>query len=132
MRFSTEPAKFSLAVEPKLLPSTVSRLIVAGEPRVNVPMSQSSFVVSSSTYSTGAAVGYCDVQVRRPCGETPGKESVPVPGTETRACRQLSQTTLATSRTAARKLRAVFSYWVAIAQNCLILAKKFSIRWRSP
>ena len=75
MRFSTEPAKFSLAVEPKLLPSTVSRLIVAGEPRVNVPMSQSSFVVSSSTYSTGAAVGYCNVQVRRPCGETPGKES---------------------------------------------------------
>ena len=31
------------------------------------------------------------------------------PGFDTRACRQLSQTTLATSWTAARKLRAVFS-----------------------
>jgi hypothetical protein len=49
-----------------------------------------------------------------------------------RACRKLSQTTLATSWTAARKLRAVFSWRVAIARNCLILAKKFSIRWRSP
>ncbi len=51
---------------------------------------------------------------------------------DTRACHQLSQTMLATSRTAARKLRAVFSYRVAIARNCLILAKKFSIRWRAP
>ena len=51
-------------------------------------------------------------------------------GCRTRACHQLSQTTLATTRTAARKLRAVFSYRVAIARNCLILAKKFSIRWR--
>jgi hypothetical protein len=49
-----------------------------------------------------------------------------------RACHQLSQTTQATSRTAARKFRAVFSYRVAIARNCLILAKKFSIRWRAP
>ena len=48
-----------------------------------------------------------------------------------RACHQLSQTMLATSRTAARKLRAVFSYRVAIAGNCLILAMKFSIRWRA-
>ena len=48
-----------------------------------------------------------------------------------RACHQLSQTTAATSWTAARKFRAVFSYRVAIARNCLILAKKFSIRWRA-
>ena len=48
-----------------------------------------------------------------------------------RACPQLSQTTLATRWTAARKLRAVFSYRVAMARNCLILAKKFSIRWRA-
>ena len=48
-----------------------------------------------------------------------------------RACHQLSQTMLATSRTAARKFRAVFSYRVAMARNCLILAKKFSIRWRA-
>ena len=47
-----------------------------------------------------------------------------------RACHQLSQTTLATSWTPARKFRAVFSYRVAMARNCLILAKKFSIRWR--
>ena len=45
-----------------------------------------------------------------------------------RACSQLSQMTVATSWIAARKLRAVFSYRVAIARNCLILAKKFSIR----
>ena len=48
-----------------------------------------------------------------------------------RACHQLSQTTLATSWTPARKFRAVFSYRVAMARNCLILAKKFSIRWRA-
>ena len=48
-----------------------------------------------------------------------------------RACHQLSQTMLATSWTAARKFRAVFSYRVAIARNCLILAKKFSIKWRA-
>jgi hypothetical protein len=54
--------------------------------------------------------------------------AVDVVGNFTRACRQLSQTTLATSWTAARKLRAVLSYRVAIARNCLILAKKFSIR----
>ena len=30
----------------------------------------------------------------------------------------------------ARKLRAVFSYLVAIARNCLSLAKKFLIKWR--
>ena len=38
---------------------------------------------------------------------------------------------LATRWTAARKFRAVFSYRVAIARNCLILAKKFSIKWRA-
>ena len=48
--------------------------------------------------------------------------------TQIRACSQLSQMTVATSWIAARKLRAVFSYRVAIARNCLILAKKFSIR----
>ena len=50
---------------------------------------------------------------------------------DARACHQLSQTMLATSWTAARKFRAVFSYRVAIARNCLILAKKFSIKWRA-
>ena len=49
----------------------------------------------------------------------------------TRACHQFSQTMLAMRWTAARKFLAVFSYRVAIARNCLILAKKFSIRWRA-
>jgi hypothetical protein len=52
-------------------------------------------------------------------------------GLNIRACRQLSHTMLATSWTAAKKFRAVFSYRVAIARNCLILAKKFSIKWRA-
>jgi hypothetical protein len=45
-----------------------------------------------------------------------------------RACRQLSQQTAATSWKAARKFLAVLSYRVAMARNCLIQQKKFSIR----
>jgi len=48
-----------------------------------------------------------------------------------RACPQLSQMAAAARWTAPRKLRAVLSYRVAMALNCLSLAKKFSIRWRS-
>jgi len=48
----------------------------------------------------------------------------------TRACPQLSQIVVAARWMAARKLRAVLSYRVAMARNCLSLAKKFSMRWR--
>jgi hypothetical protein len=49
-------------------------------------------------------------------------------GIQTRACAQLSQTTAAARWIAAMKFRAVLSYRVAIARNCLSLQKKFSIR----
>jgi len=52
-------------------------------------------------------------------------------GRSTRACPQLSQMAAAARWTAPRKLRAVLSYRVAMALNCLSLAKKVSIRWRS-
>ena len=46
----------------------------------------------------------------------------------TRACPQLSQMTLAARWIAPRKCTARLSYRVAMARNCLSLAKKFSIR----
>ena len=49
----------------------------------------------------------------------------------TRACPQLSQMTAAARWTAPRKFLAVLSYRVAMALNCLSLAKKFSIRCRA-
>lgn len=50
---------------------------------------------------------------------------------QSRACHQLSHTTVAASWIAARKFRAVLSYRVAIARNCLSLQKKFSMRLRA-